>query len=74
MYSFPYTPAKILALGPRFGLVLGLERRLLWLSGGRDLGDFRVSGRPCECMPDLDFTIRSDIPTKFEEYECEFAR
>ena len=29
--TFVYTQRRILALGPRFGLVLGPQRRLLWL-------------------------------------------
>ena len=33
IFTLSYIQARSLALGPRFGLVLGLERRLLWLPG-----------------------------------------
>ena len=33
MVTFGYTQRKILALGPRFGLVLGPQGKVLWLPG-----------------------------------------
>ena len=45
MFTLVHTPARYLALGPRFGVVLGPQRYLLRFPGFRDLVDFRGSGR-----------------------------
>ena len=46
--TFEYMQRRDVAFGPRFGLMIVPQRRQLRLPGGRDLGDFLVSGRACD--------------------------